>query len=255
MAGRLVRACLGGALIWFALAAPSIAADPAFPPLTGRVVDAANLLSAEEETALAAKLEAHEQKTTNQFVVVTLPSLQGFDIADYGVRLGRHWQIGQKDRGNGVILIVAPNERRVRIEVGYGLEGTLTDALSNVIITGAILPRFRNGDFSGGIRAGVDDILTVLDGDGEEIQERARAVSVAEGPDLIHLLIVLCIIAFWCYVLIRSFRYRGGKGRGGIGPIWAPGGWSGGSGGGGGGGGGFSGGGGSFGGGGSSGGW
>ena len=119
-----------------------------------------------------------EAKTTDQFVVVTLKSLQGTSIEDYGYRLGRHWQIGQKDKNNGVLLIVAPNERKVRIEVGYGLEGTLTDAISQLIIQNSILPRFKAGDFPGGIKRGVEDIVQVLSGDAEEYKQRA-----ARAPD------------------------------------------------------------------------
>jgi uncharacterized protein len=106
-------------------------------------------------------------------VVVTLKSLQGTSIEDFGVELGRHWRIGQKDKNNGALLIVAPNERKVRIEVGYGLEGALTDAVSRLIIENAITPRFRAGDFAGGITRGVDDIISVLTGDAAEWQQRA----------------------------------------------------------------------------------
>ena len=102
-----------------------------FPTLTGRVVDEANILDpATQRAALTQKLADLEAKSTDQVVVVTLKSLQGTSIEDYGYQLGRHWQIGQKDKNNGVLLIVAPNERKVRIEVGYGLEGTLTDLVS-----------------------------------------------------------------------------------------------------------------------------
>jgi uncharacterized protein len=103
---------------------------------------------------------------------VTLSSLRGTSIEDYGYQLGRAWQIGQKDKNNGVLLIVAPNERKVRIEVGYGLEGTLTDALTSFIIQNAILPRFKAGDFPGGIKRGTEDIVSVLTGD-EEYKQRA----------------------------------------------------------------------------------
>src|SRR6202030_1156708 len=124
------------------------AAQPlSFPALTGRVVDEAGLMDAATRTALIEQLAGLEQKTTDQLVVVTLKSLQGTSIEDYGYQLGRHWQIGQKDNNNGVLLIVAPNERKVRIEVGYGLEGTLTDAVSRLIIANAIAPRFRENDF------------------------------------------------------------------------------------------------------------
>ena len=123
--------------------------------------------------ALTQSLAELEQKTTDQLVVVTLRSLQGTSIEDYGYQLGRRWQIGQKDKSNGVLLIVAPTERKVRIEVGYGLEGTLTDAISKLIIENSILPRFKVADFAGGIKRGVEDIIQVLSGDAQEWQDRA----------------------------------------------------------------------------------
>lgn len=139
-------------------------AAPTFPDLTGRVVDQANLLSPATERELTAKLEQHEQATSNQVVVVTLRSLQGYDISEYGYQLGREWEVGQKGRDNGVVLIIAPAERKVRIEVGYGLEGTLTDALSKNIIETVITPHFRKGDMEGGIREGTLAILAVIEG-------------------------------------------------------------------------------------------
>ena len=135
-----------------------------FPKLTGRVVDEAGILSSATKAKLNTLLKYEEQNSTNQVVVVTLKSLQGNDIAQYGYQLGRHWGIGQKKSNNGVLLIVAPNERKVRIEVGYGLEGTLTDALSSVIIQNDILPYFRRGDYNRGVLSGVKAILSVLKG-------------------------------------------------------------------------------------------
>ncbi len=105
-------------------------------------------------------------------MVATVSSLQGEEIEPYANQLFRTWQLGEKAKNNGVLLLVAPNDRRVRIEVGYGLEGTLTDALSKVIITNAITPRFKNSDFSGGIERGVEDIITVLTTDSSEWQAR-----------------------------------------------------------------------------------
>jgi len=153
-------------LVALALAASAVVlgAAPEFPPLTGRVVDRAGLLSERDETEIAAALAQLEQVTTNQLVVVTLPSLQGLEIEDFGYQLGRHWGIGQAGKDNGALLIVAPEEREVRIEVGYGLEGELTDALSRTIIESAILPHFRQGDFAAGIKAGVAAIVGALGG-------------------------------------------------------------------------------------------
>jgi uncharacterized protein len=155
---------------WLCLAGIGLAQAPGvtsltFPPLTGRVVDEAGLLSATERASLTASLADLEAKTTDQFVVVTLKSLQGTTIEDYGYQLGRNWRIGQKDKDSGVLLIVAATERKIRIEVGYGLEGTLTDAMTKLVIENAILPAFKTGDFAGGIKSGADQIIQLLRGD------------------------------------------------------------------------------------------
>ena len=143
-------------------AAPAASTAPAgydFPVLTGRVVDSANLLPMADRTALTDKLTALEKRTGHQVVVVTIRSLGGHEIADYGVTLGRTWGIGRKDVNDGVLLIVAPNERKVRIEVGYGLEKALRDEEAAAIINQAILPAFKAGDFPRGIAAGVDGVI------------------------------------------------------------------------------------------------
>ena len=157
--GRLLLAlCLLG------LSALAQAQDE-FPALSGRVVDLAGLLDDAQESALIAQLDAHEQETGNQLVVATVDSLDGRDIADYANRLGRFWQIGTSENDNGVLLVVAPNERKVRIEVGYGLEGALTDSLSSIIIQREILPAFRQGGFAQGIQQGVNAILQAIQGE------------------------------------------------------------------------------------------
>ena len=153
-----------------------------FPALTGRVVDEAGLLGAPDQAVLTDALSGLEAKTTDQLVVVTLKSLQGTTIDDYGYQLGRAWGIGQKGKNNGALLIVAPNERKVRIEVGYGLEGTLTDALTKVIIENSILPRFKAGDFPGGIKQGTADIIQELGGDATGLQGAAEQ-NVAQDSD------------------------------------------------------------------------
>jgi uncharacterized protein len=246
---------LCGLLLAFAAAALE------FPTLSGRVVDEANILDPAARAALTEKLAALEAKTTDQVVVVTLKSLQGTSIEDFGVELGRRWRVGQKDKNNGVVLIVAPNERKVRIEVGYGLEGTLTDAVSRLIIENAIIPRFRANDFPGGINRGVDDIVSVLTGDAAEWQQRAakRPEAAVNWGSLLVVLLVVFVFGLVFLTLVGAIpRDRGRRrSRDGwwIGPSGSS--WSSGSSGGFGGGfdGGFSGGGGSFGGGGSSGSW
>jgi uncharacterized protein len=263
----------------FALATPASAQT--FPALTGRVVDQADLLRPEQELDLASKSEALEAQTGRQFVVATVTSLEGRTIEDYGYRLGRTWAIGDKDKDDGVILLVAPNEKKVRIETGYGARVFLTDAVSSVIIRESILPRFKAGDMPGGITAGADQIIKMMSLSPEEAQRQAaragerEAARAESGAWLFPLIFWLMIISFVLLSMVRRARgqrYR--RRKGGISPwviLWGlnelsnasrgRGGWGGGGsswgggGGGGGGFGGFSGGGGSFGGGGASGGW
>jgi uncharacterized protein len=260
--GRCRRAGLALALLAFF----SIAVVPALalvlPTLSGRIVDDANILDPPTRAALDQKLAALEAKTTDQLVIVTLKSLQGTSIEDFGVQLGRSWRIGQRDKNNGVLLIVAPSERKVRIEVGYGLEGTLTDAVSKLIIENAIVPRFRANDIPGGVTRGVDDIISVLTGDAEEWKQRA-----AKRPDpplplgtILILILALAMFAVVFATIVGAMPSQSNsRRRWSSAPWWtgSSGGFSGGGGFGGGGfgGGGFGGGGGSFGGGGASGSW
>lgn len=261
-------------VVAFAWAVPALAQlqQPTFPALTGRIVDNARILTPEDRSVIEADLAALEERSTDQIVVVTLPSLQGYEIEDYGYQLGRRWGIGQAGKDNGVLLIVAPNERRVRIEVGRGLEPIVTDLMSRIIIENAIIPQFRQGNFSRGIRAGVRDLKDTLLGDTEAVKQRARGLNRSDGPDWIAILLIAFWIGIVLYVMYAQVRYaqsqpqtvgRRGQGRreADFGPgagsgTWGSGGWpSGGGWSGGGGGGGWSGGGGGFGGGGGSGSW
>ena len=212
-----------------------------FPKLTGRVVDNAGVMSLAVESAIAEQLEAHERASTNQVVVVTVPNLQGYSIEEYGYNLGRTWGIGQKDKNNGVLLIVAKQERKVRIEVGYGLEGELTDAIASNIIHAVILPSFKRGDYNAGISLGTTAILETLGG--KYVVKKTKRKKRKSFGWLDSM--------FWIVmILIFSRSLFGGRNRGGryrSGYIGRSGGFSSG--------GGFSGGGGSFGGGGASGGW
>jgi uncharacterized protein len=214
------------------------------------VVDQANIIPPDVEAKLTDRLAALEAQTTDQFVIVTLSSLQGYDLADYGYQLGRAWGIGQKGKNNGALIIVAPNERKVRIEVGYGLEGDLTDAKSRVIIDEYMKPAFKKGDYNAGVLEGTKAVLATLGNtnfaapDYEQIRDDEEA-----PPGWITTLVIFALIFFfagrswfWPLLFMGSMGGRGGWGGGG--------GWSSG-----GGGGGFSGGGGSFGGGGASGSW
>jgi len=226
-----------------------------FPPLTGRVVDDANVLSPDARAKLDALLAQEERQTTDQIVVVTLKSLEGTTIEDYGYQLGRHWGIGQKGKDNGALIIVVPSEHQTRIEVGYGLEGDLTDAASKIIIARYMLPAFRRGDYDTGITAGTNAVLQVLGGvtlapppayaDQDQGQDEGRS----GGFPWVIIVIFFVWIVFGRFLWPLLFLGGVGGGRG-------YGGWGGGGFGGGGfGGGGFSGGGGSFGGGGASGSW
>jgi uncharacterized protein len=249
----------------------TLAQEITFPSLTGRVVDEAGLLDAAKRAEIEAKLAALEEKTSDQLVVVTVRSLQGRTIEEYGYRLGRAWAIGQKDKNNGVLLIVAPNERKVRIEVGYGLEGTLPDAITSLIVQNLILPRFKANDYPGGIALGVDEIIKTLSGEGGEWKQPVEpppqsqktllglvglaAPFLFSGPGLILLVISLHFLfilfaklGVWLHLLPKPRPGVHSSWIGSSGSSWSSGSSSSDSGG-------FSGGGGSFGGGGSSGSW
>ena len=273
------------AVLWLALIALATpVAAQTFPPLTGRVVDQAHLLSPEQVQDLTSKSAALESQKGAQFVVATVNGLEGYPVEDYGYRLGRAWGIGQKGKDNGVILLVAPNEHKVRIEVGYGATPYITDAMSGLIIRENVIPRFKQNDYGGGIEAGADAIIKQISLSPDEAQKNIAAAEQVQqkrqhsGGNPLPFFFWLMVIGF---VVLSHFRR--GRGRryrsrhGGISPwvvLWGLnelnrgsrrsswdggsswGGGGGGWGGGGGGGfGGFSGGGGSFGGGGASGSW
>jgi uncharacterized protein len=243
-------------------------ADPPIPALTGRVVDAAGALSASTIDIITSQLQGYEAATTNQVVVVTLPDLKGYPIEDWGLALGRGWGLGQKGKDNGVILIVAPHDRQLRIEVGYGLEGQLPDATADKIIRAEIVPRFKAGDLDGGVIAGVNAILAALGGNySPSAIEAGKREDVGVlighylGPCLVFLFLIVFIVThirrkydparrrnvFYWYVDPTSYSSGSSTGRGfSSGFSSHGGGFSGG---------GFSGGGGSFGGGGASGRW
>ena len=257
----MIRSLIALALTAFILTVAPARADPTFPPLTGRVVDDAHVLSPQTQADLNTKLTALEQKTGDQLVVVTLPSLQGYEIEDYGYQLGRAWGLGEKGKNNAASLIVAPTEHKVRIEVGYGLEPVLTDAMSSVILQEQVLPKFRSNDVEGGVVAGTDAIIAQLNLDPAQAQANAQAAAQAPArhPNPIPVIFLLIFVFFMLRSLFSIGRRGGGGGLWALPFLFMGGGGGGGSYGGGGfgggGGGGFSGGGGSFGGGGASGGW
>jgi uncharacterized protein len=180
-----------------------------FPALTGRIVDQANIIPADTRSAIEPKLADLEAKSGIQLVVATVTSLEGQEVEPYANELFRSWKLGEKAKNNGVLLLVAPNERRVRIEVGYGLEGTLTDALSKVIITNAITPRFKFGDFSGGISRGIDDIITVLTTDASEWQKRpSLRLDNQQTTDPATWLLIAALIALVTLLIVSpGFRW------------------------------------------------
>jgi uncharacterized protein len=262
-------------------AALALIATPAlpqtFPKFSGYVVDQANIIPPVDEAALTSKLAALEKDTGRQLAIATIPDLQGYTIEDYGYRLGRNWGVGSEESDDGAILIVAPKERRVRIEVGYGLTPYLTAALSSVIITTQVLPAFKTGDMPRGIVAATDAIIEQLRLPANQARDRVAKANVTTtrretGGASIGMAFWI-IVLFFLLVSFASRRSRGRRYRRGISPVilWGPmfgggggSGWGGGGFGGGGfggggfggGGGGFGGGGGgSFGGGGASGGW
>ncbi|HEX8062885.1 MAG TPA: TPM domain-containing protein [Allosphingosinicella sp.] len=151
------------------------ASAKSLPPLTGRVVDRAGILDAAAEAELGASLEALEKRTTDQLVVVTVPSLDGEPIRDYGIRIANGWGIGQKDIDNGVLLIVAPKERQARIAVGYGLEGLLTDERAQGIMDKKIVPACREGRCDRAIADGVAAIAKILRSDRKRPQRKREA--------------------------------------------------------------------------------
>jgi uncharacterized protein len=224
------------ALVWLvcALAVGSLRAEAlVFPDLTGHVVDQAGLLSVDARQSLEQKLADLEQKSGIQFVVATVNSLQGQEVEPYANELFRHWALGEKTKNNGVLLLVAPKEKKIRIEVGYGLEGTLTDALSKIVIVNAIAPRFKTGDFAGGVTRGVDDVITILTTDSSEWTKKQH-VRPDHPETTFDAILPFLIVALVIFIIWRSSGGGGGgRGRrGGGGPfIILPGpGWSGGGG-------------------------
>jgi uncharacterized protein len=262
----LAKVGLACALLVYLFSWPAYAFD--FPPLTGRIVDQAGVISATARGEIETKLKDLEDKSGIQLVVATVKSLQGGDIETYANELFRTWKLGEAKKNNGVLLLVAPADHKVRIEVGYGLEGTLTDALAQVIIASAMVPRFKANDYSGGIERGIDGIISVLTTDAEEwhAKTRVRPEDQQSLFDLLFPILLFLVVVFIFRHMVRNAGAPsgtfGGRRRGGMifipygGPAWGPSsGWGGGSSWGGSSGGGFSGGGGSSGGGGASGSW
>ncbi|MCI3132187.1 TPM domain-containing protein [Phenylobacterium aquaticum] len=216
------------------LAGPAGAA-PKYPALTGRVIDAAGVLPASVENTLAAQSEALEARTTDQFVIVTVPSLQGYSIEDYSQGLGNSWRLGQIGKNNGVLLVVAPKERKVRIEPGFGLEKVLDNETSAAIVQGVILPQFRKGALAKGVSAGAEAIIDRLNASPpvgtpvgtsvaaspqalaapaatpEPVKPASLKSSGGDATSSIVALAVICFILFLMYKIVTGiFRFLGG---------------------------------------------
>ena len=208
-------------------------AEPNFPVLTtSPVVDAANVLGETQTVIIGNKLKNYEDASGHQIAVATVPTLEGYDIRDYGNLLFRKWQLGDKKRNDGVLVLVAPNEHKVSIETGYGVEGDLTDAMTSIIIQNAMVPRFKAGDYVGGVNAGIEDIEKVIGGQGDQVVARVQNQSALTINDILPFIIVFIVI-----VVILSNASRGGRimiipggGFGGGGYSGSGGGWSGGGG-------------------------
>lgn len=219
---------------WLLLSGPAGAA-PKYPALTGRVIDAAGVLPASVEQTLAAQSEALEAKTTDQFVIITVPSLQGYSIEDYSQGLGNSWRLGQIGKNNGVLLVVAPKERKVRIEPGFGLEKVLDNETSAAIVQDVILPQFRKGAMAKGVSAGAEAIIDRLNASPpvgtsagtsvaaspqalaapaatpEPVRPASLKSSSGDATSSIVALAVICFILFLMYKIVAGiFRFLGG---------------------------------------------
>ena len=167
------------AVIAIALLLAVIAAGADVPFLSGRVTDNAEILTEGMRRTLTERLKSHEESTGNQIAILTVSSLGGENIEEYASSVFGAWKLGQKGKDNGVLVIVVPNDRRMRIEVGYGLESTLTDLLAGRIIRNIMAPRFKEGDFDGGIEAAVKAIIGTLEG--SEVPETSESASPKEN--------------------------------------------------------------------------
>jgi len=177
-----------------------------FPKLTGRVVDQAGILSESVEGQLSAAFKRHETQTSNQVVVATINDLGSKTIAQYGYMLGRHWGIGQEGKNKGLILLISKHDRELRIEVGYGLEGLMTDALATSIVHHTIVPFFKRGDFDGGVIAGSNQILEVLSGKKVQLP-RVSSRKPEQNPLLMGLMIFIFLLVFWGLPTFLRIRY------------------------------------------------
>ena len=206
------------ALLFASLVGASAAWAQTFPKFTALVVDDAHILAPEQVAALDAKLTALQTTTGHQLVVATIADLGGYPIEDYSYQLGRAWGVGAKQKNDGLLLVIAPTDRKVRVEAGPGLQGTVTDALSSVIINTQIAPKFKAGDYAGGINAGIDQLATLIQLPPEEAQKLAAQAAAqsqahsrqAQQPQIGFGTIMFLIVVFFFFILPMIRAMRGG---------------------------------------------
>ncbi|MBA5876318.1 MAG: methanol dehydrogenase, partial [Nitrospira sp. CR1.2] len=219
LCGRVWRAVVAG-WFWLVLVSglPAWALD--VPSLSGPVVDVAHVLPPDTVEQLSQEIRAHEAKTSNQVVVLILPSLEGETLFDFSHRVATTWKLGRKGTDNGVLLLVALKDRKVRLEVGYGLEGALTDARSAQIIRNEIVPRFRSGEFAVGVTAGVRAVLSTIEGT-YQASERPTATST-DGETVGNVLLAVIVGVFIGLLFSRAHRVLGPAVGGGVSFVVAP---------------------------------
>ena len=206
------------ALLFASLVGANAAWAQTFPKFTALVVDDAHILAPEQVAALDAKLTALQTTTGHQLVVATIADLGGYPIEDYSYQLGRAWGVGAKQKNDGLLLVIAPKDRKVRVEAGPGLQGTVTDALSSVIINTQIAPKFKAGDYAGGINAGIDQLATLIQLPPEEAQKLAAQAAAqsqahsrqAQQPQIGFGTIMFLIVVFFFFILPMIRAMRGG---------------------------------------------
>src|SRR5882762_4809934 len=191
-------------------------ADVAVPPLVGRVVDQTGTLSTNDVSALNQTIRAFEARKGSQVAVLTVPTTDGEATEKYSIRVAEAWKIGSKKIDGGVLLVVAKDDRKLRIEVGYGLEGALTDVTSKRIIDEIITPRFRNGDFAGGISAGVDRIIGVIDGEKLPAPEPRQSSDLLSQIDLLNPFTLFAVFIVGAILRATLGRLIGAVATGGI---------------------------------------
>ena len=214
--GRLWLVLL--ALLFASLVGANAAWAQTFPKFTGLVVDDAHILAPEQVAALDAKLTSIQKTTGHQLVVATIADLQGYPIEDYSYQLGRAWGVGIKKQNDGLLLVIAPKDRKIRVEVGPGLQGTVTDAVSSVVINTQIAPKFKAGDYAGGINAGIDQLATLIQLPPEEAQKLAAQAAAqsqaharqAQQPKIGAGTIIFLVVVFFFFVLPMIRAMRGG---------------------------------------------